>query len=481
MDFATSLYEQASQIEQEGDLPIAEMIYRQLLADCPDHAKAARRLGGLLCKRGALPESLDWLTKSIRLEPHSAQAHLLLGQVLQGLGRITEATDALLLAACLQGRAINPLDAQGSFNLGMAFNRAGHPQAAAEAYRQAVRIRPDFAEAYNNLGISLQDVFQFDLAVAAHRQAVRLAPRLAGHHSNLAHALLAAGNLEEGFAEWQWRSVVPQRDFAQPAWDGASFAGKVLLAHAEQGYGDTLQFCRYLPEVSRLGGKLIVECRQPIAGLMRRLPGVAEVVIWGEALPPFDLQVPIPSLPHFCHTRRDNIPSPPAYLTPAPDRLPLWRDRVAGADGFKVGLVWAGNPRGADPRRAITLAAFDKLGRLPGVALFGLQRDAVETVPGDLPITHLGALVEDFDDLAAAVSAVDLLISVDTAAAHLAGGLGRPVWTLLHATPDWRWLLDETSTPWYPSMRLYRQRRPDDWGDLLDRVAADLGALVKRG
>jgi Flp pilus assembly protein TadD len=481
MDLAAILLEQAKQNERSGDLAVAEMLYREILDDHPDHSEASLNLGSLLFRRSVLDESLHWLRRAAEADPFSAEILTRLGMTRQALGQTDQAMRAYLTAACLQAVAFDPTDPQAYFNLGMAFNHDERHAEASVAYRKALELRPDFAESHNNLGISLQSLLRTIEAVRTHWHAVDLVPRNAGFHCNLAHALLAAGDLEEGFRQWEWRVPSPKRDFPQPLWDGSPIVGKALLAHAEQGYGDTLQFCRYLPAVAKLCGTLVVECRKPLAGLLRRMDGVAEVIEWGQPLPSFEAQVPIPSLPHLCGTRRTTIPAAIPYLRPSPERLNRWSDLVRGGT-LKVGLVSAGNLHGRDPRRAVPMSELLKLGTLPGVTLFNLQKDGA---PGPTetsqkpPIVDLGPLIDDFDDLAAAIDRLDLLISVDTAAAHLAGALGKPVWTLLHSAPDWRWLLDEQTTPWYPTMRLYRQRKTGDWEDLLDRVVMDLRDLAR--
>lgn len=481
MDYTDLLLAQASENEKNGDWASAEIFYRGLLKDQPMHPAATLGLGALLLRRGAFAESADLLGRAVEAAPASAEAHMQMGSLWQAQGHTERAMQAFLIAAGLQGVKVNPNDLQARFQLAISFNQADRHRDAAAAYRQALALQPDFAEIHNNLGISLQNLLRSAEAVTAHRRAVALAPTNAGHHCNLAHALLANGQLPEGFAEWEWRTPSPPRDFTQPKWNGTPFPGKTLLAHAEQGYGDTLQFCRYLPEAARLGGRLVVECRAPLAGLLRRMPGVSEVVEWGQPLPAFDLQIAIPSLAFalgFDSSALLSVASP--YLAAPADHLPLWQERIGG-DAFKVGLVWAGNAAGRDPKRAVPAALLTQLAEIPDVALFSLQRDGGAIAPGKAgrEIVDLGALISDFDDLAASIEALDLLISVDTAAAHLAGALGKPVWTLLHASPDWRWLPDATHTPWYPSMRLYRQSAPGDWGDLVVGIARDLALLSR--
>lgn len=488
MDYTDLLLAQAAENEKAGDWAGAEIFYRGLLKDHPAHAKANLNLGNLLLRRGAIAEGIVFLERALETDPASPETHMQLGGAYQAIGQAGRAMQTLVIAACLQGVKITPNDIQARFQLAVALNQADRHRDAVGAYRQALALQPNFAEILNNLGISLQNMLRPEEAVTAHRRAVAVAPNNAGHHCNLAHALLSAGSLAEGFAEWEWRIPSPPRDFTQPRWDGSPFTDKILLAHAEQGYGDTIQFCRYLPEAARLGGHLIVECRPPLADLIRRMPGVSDVVEWGQPLPGFDLQIPIPSLPFALRIDNHTVTSvaPTPYLAPTASHLAKWRSRLhRDDDAIKVGLVWAGNAAGHDPKRAVPVSMLAELGHISGLALYSLQREGGSAAPeewGDgATIGNLGADIANFDDLAAAICELDLLISVDTAAAHLAGALGRPVWTLLHATPDWRWLPGPERTAWYPSMRLYRQTQPGDWHGPISRVGEDLRHLGRSG
>ena len=464
----------AAENQRNGDWASAEILYRGLLKDHPGHPAAALSLGGLLRERGDLEESGKFLGLAVDGAPDCSEAHIQQAQLWQALGKPDRALQSLMIATSLQGVKVNPNDVQARFALAVAFNRADHHRDAAAAYRQALALQPGFDEIHNNLGISLQNLLRSDEAVTAHRRAVQVTPNNAGHHANLAHALLASGHLREGFAEWEWRTPSPKRDFTQPKWNGAPLVGKTLLAHAEQGYGDTIQFCRYLPLAAARGGRVVVECRAPLSGLLRRMPGVSAVVEWGQPLPHFDVQIAIPSLPFALGL--DSVEPSAPYLKASAERLAFWKER-AGAASFKVGLVWAGNAAGLDPKRAISAADITRLADVPGVSLFSLQRDAELSNIGARLAEDFGPSIADFDDLAAAIESLDLLISVDTAAAHLAGAMGKPVWTLLHASPDWRWLPASDTTPWYRSMRLFRQTAAGDWSNLVARVASELAGL----
>jgi hypothetical protein len=405
-------------------------------------------------------------------DPPRVDAYARLAQAQERAGQLESALQTYLTATLLQAAKLAPQDASAWLNLGLAFHRNHAEPRALSAFRAALACYPAMAEAWNNLG----GLSPPDIALPAHRRAVQLAPQRADFHNNLAHALLGLGHFAEGFREWEWRTPSPPRDFAEPRWRGEALAGQTLLIHAEQGYGDSLQFARYVPLAAARGGRIIVETRDPLKGLLGRLEGVAATTRWNATLPPFDCHIALPSLASL-------FPMPDsamAYLRADPERISLWRDRLATQVGKtsspRIGLVWSGNPRSVDPRRAIPFAAIAQLAaNHPGYRFFGLQREFGDD---DVGFPQLGGAISDFDDLAAAMSLLDLVISVDTAAAHLAGGLGLPVWVLLHSAADWRWWgHDPDRTVWYPTARLFRQQQAGDWPEVIGRVGKALRAL----
>ena len=377
-------------------------------------------------------------------------------------GDVQAAMRSYLIATHLQMLLLNPGDAAACFQLGLTFGQAGEENRAQAAFKAALALRPGHAESWANFGVLSDDS-------TALRRAVRIVPGRADFHTNLAHALLDEGRFAEGFREWEWRAPSPPRGFSQPRWDGGPYPDKTLLVHAEQGFGDCIQFGRYLPLAARLGGRLVVEMRPPLAGPIARLGGIAEIVPWGGPLPPFDLHLPLPSLANLFHGQAAPVP----YLTADPARIEAWRDRLA-APGRKVGLVWACNPGAPVQRRSMPFGLIEKLVRdHPGIAFFGLQREGNDHCEG---MTPLGPQIGDFEDFAATLASLDLLVSVDTAAAHLAGALGRETWVLLRQKPDWRWRGN-----WYPSARLYLQDTEGDWSGVLSKVSEDLGRQDDRG
>jgi hypothetical protein len=306
---------------------------------------------------------------------------------------------------------------------------------------------------------------------------------------NHALALLMEGDYEAGWQAHEVRRrsgvLVPQaRTFAVPEWRGEELKGRTLLLHAEQGLGDTLQFVRFVHDLQGRDVSIVIECQRPLAGLLRSL-GSVRVVAEGDPLPAFDLHLPLMSLPYVLGTRLDTIPAAVPYLAADPQKVARWKARIGDSTDLAVGVVWSGNPtHKSDRRRSIAAAAVLPTLVMPGVRLFSLQKDArpedaatLKTMAAD--IIDLSPWLEDFTETAAALEALDLVIAVDTSTAHLAGAFGRPVWLMLPYALDWRWLRDREDSPWYPTMRLFRQSTPRVWTDVLSRIHCELSSLAR--
>jgi Flp pilus assembly protein TadD len=494
--------------QQAGRLADAEGFYRQVLAVQPDQPDALHLLGviahqvgrhdlaveligqaikldgknpiyfsnlGVVLKdQGKLDQAMTAYRQAIRLKPDYAEAYSNLGYALWDLGKLDEA-----VAACRQAIRSSPNLAEAHSNLGMAFKDLGKLDEAVAACRQAVRIKPDFADAHSNLGIALKDQGKLQEAIAACRQAIRFRPDFADAHWNESLLSLLTGDFERGWikSEWRWKTAssgLSRRSFTQPLWLGAeTVERKTILLHSEQGLGDAIQFCRYVPLVAARGARVVLEVAEPLRELMSDLVGVSHCVSKGEALPDFDLHCPLLSLPLAFGTRLDTIPSTTPYLH-APARGRDWESLLGSKDRPRIGLVWSGNPRHRDDRkRSIELNALSPLFDI-AATFVSLQKDLRAGDEAVLPersnIIKLGQSLESFADTAALISHLDLVISVDTSVAHLTGALGRPVWVLLPFVPDWRWLLDRDDSPWYPTARLFRQTDTRDWRGVVDRV-----------
>jgi hypothetical protein len=297
---------------------------------------------------------------------------------------------------------------------------------------------------------------------------------------------LLSGRFEEGWKEheWRWKTKhmsASARDFSEPLWSGEAIGDRVLLLHAEQGLGDTLQFCRYVPLILA-SAKIVLEVQAPLVRLLSRLSGVIEIVKRGNKLPSFDVHCPLLTLPHVFGTTIDTIPATIPYLAADPTHAAEWRKRLAHLDGLRVGLVWAGGQQlPADSRRSIVLDMLAPLAEVSGISFVSLQKGeaAAQTAnrPAGLTVHDFTADLHDFADTAALVDGLDLVISVDTAVAHLAGALGKPVWLLNRFDIDWRWLLDRDDSSWYPTLRQFRQPSPGDWNHVICAVRHALQRL----
>jgi len=352
---------------------------------------------------------------------------------------------------------------------------------------EALRLKPDFANAHNNLGIVLDYLGRFGEAEASVRTALRLRPDISEWHVARGLALLLAGKFEEGWKEFEWRWQTERRiRFPVPSWKGEPIGDRVIQLYADQGHGDALQFCRYVPQVAAYAGRTILAVHPALMRLLSRLPGVSEITDQ-DGRPPVDLWCALMSLPHAVGASLETIPGTTSYLTADPADVAHWRERLAGFAGLRVGLCWAGDRSNnlskivKDRRRSITLDALAPLGDVSGVQFVSLQKgpSAVQAArpPRGMELHDFTKDLHDFADTAALIDNLDLVISVDTAVAHLAGGLGKPVWLLNRFDTCFRWLQNREDSPWYRSLRQFRQPTPGDWTNVIDRARDALQRL----
>jgi tetratricopeptide (TPR) repeat protein len=470
-----------------GQLDEAIVSSRRALALQADLPDAHLNLGVALANTGRLDEAIESYQRALALRPDFAEVHNNLGSALADKGQLEDAS------TCYQrALAISPEHAETNNNLGNAFLEVDQWSEAIACFRRALDARPQYAEAYSNLGVALRGARQFTEALLSFRQAIICDPNFAAAHWNLASTLLLLGRYEEGWKEYEWRwsgLSIPRRIFSAPQWDGAPLLDQTLLIHAEQGFGDTIQFVRYLPFVrERLGAaaRVIFECPLRLKRLLTGTNDWASEIVYRQigddrALPPFDLHLPLLSLP-LALQRFTPLPTKAPYLHADSELCAIWRNRLGSDSTFRVGVAWAGNRTHKDDRRrSIDPQEFMPILGVPGVAFYSLQIETWNTGQSSPPAEFIDftAHVTDFADTAAFIAELDLIISVDTATAHLAGALGRPVWTLLPFVPDWRWGLEGEDTPWYPTMRLFRQRTAGDWEEVVNRVADAL--VIARG
>ena len=478
---------------QQGDHRAARRLVAEAIAAAPAVAAYRVTLVAILLALGETGAALAAAERAVALAPGQTEAALALGNARLAAG------DADAAIAAYEGAvAKRPDSAEALNNLGSALHRAGRLDEAEKAFTRAIALRPRHAGQFANLGLVMKDRGRFAEAAAAYERALAADPTHATARANRATLLLQQGNFEDGWAEYEWRWRAPgfttnPRTFTAAAWDGGDPAGRTLLLHAEQGLGSAIQFVRYAPVVAGRGARVIVECQPPLLRLFRRSlagadgPGIP-VVARGEPLPPFDAHVPLMSLPHLCRTSLASVPASVPYLAAEPAAVADWRGRLAkgGAGALRVGLAWAGNPaHGNDRNRSLppaaTAALLAPLLATPGALFVSLQVGGASGAAAALASAGLidpTAELADFADTAALIAALDLVISVDTAVGHLAGALARPVWLLVPSIPEWRWLIDRDASPWYPTLRLFRQPAPGDWWTVIDRVAASLGATL---
>jgi tetratricopeptide (TPR) repeat protein len=453
----------------------------------PDYPEALTNLGKALEETGKLEEAAQHFGEAVRLQPDNPLYLNSFGNVLTLLDRLHEALPIYEKAVSLQ-----PSEAVYRSNLANVLIQIGRPAGAEAQCREALRLRSNFANAYHNLGIALSTQGNFDGAWLANKEALRLEPEHPGARNCQGLWQLQRGNFELGWPEYEWRWKTRQsgpRAFREPLWDGSSLAGRTILIYAEQGLGDTLHFVRYLPLVKRRGGTVVFECQACLTALLARCPGIDQLVPRNASLPPFDVQAPLLSLPRIFGTTVATIPDETPYVFADPDLAERWGRELGGAGTFTIGIAWQGNAKfPGDCMRSIPLARFAPLARVPGVRLVSLQKgegtEQIAALAGAFSVLDLGDRLDPgtgaFVDTAAVMKSVDLVVTSDTAIAHLAGALGVPVWVALAVGSDWRWLRDRDDSPWYPTMRLFRQQEFNDWSAVFERIATELPAQMAR-
>ncbi len=482
-DYAEAYNNRGAAFKALKQFSAAVSSYDEAITCNANYAQAWYNRANALVALKQLATALESYDKAITLNPTHAEAYNNRGNVLRDMERLEAA-----LASYGQAIALNADLAEAHNNRGNALSDMRQFRAALDSYDQAIRFKADYAEAYNNRGSALRDLQQSQAAIESYDQAIALQPDYAKAHLNRSLCLLQMGDFGRGWEsyEWRWKDEALEktaRHFTQPLWLGAEpLRGKTILLHAEQGFGDTLQFCRYARRVSDLGARVLLEVQAPLVGLLARLEGVAQVLKRGEALPAFDCHCPLLSLPLAFNTGFDKLPAYSSYLAPLPDKLAQWTARLGEKSSPRVGLVWSGSATHKNDRnRSVRLS--DWLTFLPeGLQYISLQKETrandKETLALNSHIVYLDDDIKDFSDTAALCELMDVVVSVDTSVAHLAGALGKPTWITLPLNPDWRWMLDRDDSPWYPSARLYRQEAAGDWDGVFRRIRADLEALA---
>jgi tetratricopeptide (TPR) repeat protein len=486
-DFAQAHHNLGVAQAQQGKLADAVASFHEALRLKPDYAEGHYNLGNTLRELGKRDESVESYRLAIRYKADYAEAMCNLGLALTESGRVADLGEAVILLK--QATRLHPDDVTAHNNLGLALAELGRFGEAEASYEQALRIAPAHAQAHANLGNACKEQGRLDEAAACYEQALRLDPECASTHWNLSLTRLQAGDYERGWRqyEWRWRRKgSAMRPFNRPLWDGSPLDGRTILLHSEQGLGDSIQFVRYAALVKQRGCRVLLESPGLLLPLFACVPGVDQLTAEGSELPTFDVHAPLMSLPRLLGTALTTVPADIPYLAPDPTLVEHWRRRLDTIPGFKVGICWQGNPHHRwDRHRSVQLAQFAPLAALPGVQLISLQKThGIEQISASrFPITDFS---EDLDrsapfmDTAALIRNLDLVITTDTAIAHLAGALGAQVRLLLSTIVDWRWLLKCEGTPWYPTMRLFRQHTLGDWETLFERLTDELRQLLAK-
>jgi tetratricopeptide (TPR) repeat protein len=465
---------------------------RHALRLWPNYAEAHNNLAIALCGLERYEEALLSCQEALRLRPDDHQTHNTMASAYSGLKKYDEA-----MRCCREALTLQPDYAEGHNHLGgVILESDGDLTEAAACFREALRHKPGHADALTNLGVVAHRRNKMAESMELLDEALRHQPNLVVAHWNRAMLLLQLGDLDSGWSEYEWRwqkHGFERRNFDQPRWDGSDLKGRTILLYAEQGLGDTLHFIRYAPLVKARGGKVLVECQPAVKGLIAGVKDIDFLVAKGSELPPFDVQSPLLSLPGIFHTTLDTIPAEVPYLHLGEGLTRHWQEDLQRLESdrerpFRIGIAWQGSPTYVhDRKRSLPLASFGPLARLDRVELVSLQKgpgtEQLANLAGQFPVVDLESKMGNesvsFANVAAILKNMDLVISCDTAIVHLAGALAMPVWVALPLVPDWRWLLERQDSPWYPTMRLFRQTEAGRWDDVFERMAVELRSMVR--
>jgi tetratricopeptide (TPR) repeat protein len=472
-DDAEAFNEFGLSLQGSGRISDAIACFQEALRLRPDFPEALNNLAIQFRERGNTTEALAAVQRALSLRPDFSEARNSLGTVLESQGRFKEA-----IACYEQVLQARPDFAEAWNNLGVVQQTLGQYAAALEQYQRAVALKPKYFAARVNMGNTLMALGRLDEAIGCYESVLEMRPDEVEAHLGRAQAWLRQGNFEAGWPEYEWRwrrRVFPPRRFPQPLWDGSPLAGRTILLHAEQGLGDTLQFIRYAPLVRAQGGRVIVECQDALLPLLSSCAGIDQLVAKGTPMPAFDTHAPLLSLPRLLGTTLATIPAQVPYLFADPGQVQRWGSEMASHARMKVGLAWQGNPGNTNDRhRSLPLARFKQLLQREGVQFFGLQYgpgvEQLTAASEQYPLIDLGSRFGTFQDTAAVLANLHLMITVDSAVAHCAGAMGLPVWVLLPFDCDWRWLTRREDSPWYPTMRLFRQTEPGNWESVLEHL-----------
>ncbi len=481
-----ALFDQAVGLHGQGRLDEAARLYEQVLAVQPNFMNARHMLGVVRAQQNRHQEAHELIAPVVAANPNDALALANFGNVLGALERREEA-----VAQYDRSLALNPGYASAWFFRGNMLQILLRYEEALQSYDRFLALVPASAEAWNNRGTSLQSLGRMEEALESIRRALKLDPAMAEAQLNRGFCHMLMQDFANGLPLLEWRKRMPEpmeaRNYSQPLWDGAQdINGKTLFAYIEQGLGDTIQYYRYVGYAQARGARVILSVPNQLVALLSNAVPQVELIGWGQVPPAFDFHIPLASIALAAGMRVETIPVADRYLSAEPERVAHWKDKL-GDHGFRIGIAWQGNQLilGSEGK-AFALSVLESISRLAGVRLIGLQKNA-----GSEQLTQLppGMKVEryDFDqgpdaflDTAAIMKHCHLVITADTAPAHLAGALGVPAWVALKYVPDWRWFLGRGDSPWYPSLRLFRQAAPNDWASVFAAMESELRPLISR-
>jgi len=485
-DFAEFYNNMGIALKSKGDLGAAIDSYKQAIKFKPDHAIAYNNMGVALGEKGDLDVAIDSFNQALKFNPESAEAHNNRGGALKDKGKLDSA-----IVSFKRAIKIKPDFAIAYNNMGVALGEKGDLDVAIDSFNQALKINPESAEVFNNKGGALKDKGKLGSAIDSFKQAINIKPDCFDAFYNWSLCHLMQGNMEKGFNFYESR-LKKNKPTATPAranliWDGEkSLRGKRFVIYEEQGLGDVIQFCRYLPLLEQRGADITFKVKSNLHALLHTMDSKSRLVMSRPEEHEIDFETPLMSLPHLLSTSLETIPAATPYLFAGQEKIQTWGERVS-KDRFKIGICWQGNKSNKiDVGRSIPLSLFEGISRIPNVELISLHKGEGEAqIPGiDFDVTTLG---HDFDagqdaflDTAAVMMNCNLIITSDTAVAHLSGAIGRPTWVVLKQVPDWRWMLDRHDSPWYPTMTLYRQKFLGNWVDVFDTIEWDLRTMLKQ-
>jgi tetratricopeptide (TPR) repeat protein len=478
-DYVDPLYNKANTLKAMGRLDEAVILYEQALVRRPNWVEALNNLGVAHKLRTEYSRACECFQRALKVAPNFVMAWSNLGDAFCELAQYEES-----VTACQRALQLQPNLPEALNNLGHALVGLGRYDEAIQCFRAAVGRKPEYAEAYNNMAGAYLAKGDLEQSMCYFKTAIALKPDYPTARWNTGLIHLMRGEYEEGFKEYEWRLRLPlkqTRTFKAPRWDGGDLNGRRILIETDQAFGDTFQFFRYVPLVAQRGGKVIVACQKDLLELLKIQGGIEEYVdVATENLPDFDVQIPMPSLALAFGTTLETIPAQVPYIVADSSRVAHWKSRVeeAAPGRRKVGLVWVGRSY-PDPFRATTLAELSAVGSVAGNWFCSLQKGegAGQKLPDGFGMTDWTSELTNFTETAALMSCLDLIITIDTSVAHLAGAMGKPVWILLKTVPDWRWMLGRSDCPWYPTARLFRQDKFRDWSKPIAEIVAALRAL----